>query len=400
VKAGSEGRPGPHAYGRSHAEGANVLAEAVAPYGGVVAWRCFVYDSEQDWRDRAVDRAKAAFDEFTPLEGRFAANVVLQVKAGPMDFQVREPPAPLLGAMPGTSKLVEVQLAQEYTGQQVHACYLVPAWSDVLTFGTRGEGHGPRVSDLVLRGGAGDPALTGMAGVANVGDSPNWTGHLLAQANLYGFGRLAWSPEKAPASVAEEWSRQSFGWDEEVTSTVTGLLMASPGAYEAYTSPLGLGWLVTPGSHWGPSPDGYEYSRWGTYHRADRDGVGVDRTRATGTGFTAQYGEPWASVFDDPQRCPEELLLFFHHLAFSHRMASGRTLAQHIYDSHFRGVEQVGHFLERWRALSGRVDVVRHRPVEGLLAEQLESAREWRDVVNAYFHRKWGCPDLEGRPLY
>jgi alpha-glucuronidase len=400
VKAGSEGQPGPHDYGRTHADGANMLADALAPYGGSVIWRCFVYNCTQDWRDGSTDRAKAAFEEFAHLDGSFADNVLLQVKPGPMDFQVREPASPLFGAMPGTHKLLEVQLAQEYTGQQVDLCYLVPAWKNTLDFDTHALGEGSTVTELVLRGRDGDPARSGIAAVANVGDDPNLTGHLLAQANLYGFGRLAWCPELGAREIATEWSRLTFGADEQVTETVVGMLTASWETYESYTSPLGLGWMVTPDTHYGPSVDGYEYSRWGTYHHADASAVGVDRTRARGTGFTDQYHEPWRSMFEDPERCPEELLLFFHRLPYSHRLRSGKTLVQHIYDTHFDGVAAVESFLSSWRALRGRVDPVRFHAVERRLVLQLRNAEQWRDVVNAYFHRKSGVPDEKGRRVF
>ncbi len=390
VKADSESRPGPRTYGRDHAEGADVLAAALAPFGGRLLWRCFVYDSGQDWRDRATDRATAAHAEFVPLDGRFEANVILQVKAGPMDFQIREPASPLLGATPATRQAMEVQLTQEYTGQQVHVCYLVPAWKEALDFTPAGPGAEGTVAS----------GLAGMAGVANVGDSPCWTGHPLAQANLYGFGRLAWDPSLSAERIAREWSRLSFGPDPGVEEAVTSMLMRSRPVYEAYTSPLGLGWMVTPGSHYGPDPDGYEYSRWGTYHRADSEGVGVDRTSAHGSGFTSQYRDPWRRVFDDPSRCPEELLLFFHHLPYGHVLGSGVTLIQHIYDSHFAGAAAAAELVELWRSLAGRVDPVRFRVVEERLVRQALHAQEWRDVVNAHFHRRSGIPDARGRRLF
>lgn len=400
VKADSESRPGPHSYGRSHADGANMLARALAPYGGCVHWRCFVYDCEQDWRDHGKDRARAAFDEFIPFEGDFADNVLLQVKAGPMDFQVREPASPLLGAMPRTRKLVEVQLTQEYTGQQVHLCYLVPSWRATLDFDTHALGAGSTVADLVLRGRGGDPARSGIVGVANVGSDPNWTGHLLAQANLYGFGRLAWDPGLTADQIADEWTRLTFGLDERVVDTVTEMLGQSLSVYESYTSPLGLGWLVTPGHHYGPAPDGYEYSHWGTYHRADSRAVGVDRSVPGGTGFAGQYHEPWRSVFSDPAQCPDELLLFFHRADYTRELGSGKSVIQHIYDSHFDGVVAVERFLAAWRALREQIDTVRFASVERRLVRQLSSAREWRDVVNAYFFRKSGIPDEQGRQIY
>ncbi len=285
---------------------------------------------------------------------------------------------------------MEVQLTQEYTGQQVHVCYLVPAWKEALDFTPAGPGAEGTVAS----------GLAGMAGVANVGDSPCWTGHPLAQANLYGFGRLAWDPSLSAERIAREWSRLSFGPDPGVEEAVTSMLMRSRPVYEAYTSPLGLGWMVTPGSHYGPDPDGYEYSRWGTYHRADSEGVGVDRTSAHGSGFTSQYRDPWRRVFDDPSRCPEELLLFFHHLPYGHVLGSGVTLIQHIYDSHFAGAAAAAELVELWRSLAGRVDPVRFRVVEERLVRQALHAQEWRDVVNAHFHRRSGIPDARGRRLF
>lgn len=399
VKASSEGQPGPHSYGASQAEGANVIAAAVAPLGGVVLWRAFVYDCEQDWRDTATDRAKAAYQEFAPLDGAFAPNVALQIKNGPMDFQVREPPSPLLGAAPRTSKLLEVQITQEYTGQQVHVCYLVPLWKEVLDFDTQSRGEGSTVRETVVAGRDGT-AVAGIVGVANVGDEPGWTGHLLAQANLYGFGRLAWQPSLSAEAIAREWTALTFGSDETVLDTVTGMLMDSREAYESYTAPLGLGWMVTPATHYGPSPEGYEYSRWGTYLRADRHAIGIDRGVTRGTGFTAQYHEPWRSIFEDRERCPPELLLFFHRLAYAELLPSGVTLAQHVYDTHFAGVEAVDGFIAGWERLRGRIDSARHDSVARRLRAQRESAVEWRDVINAYFHRHSGIADAAGRRLY
>ena len=390
VKASSEGQPGPHSYGRSQAAGANVIAAALEPFGGLVLWRAFVYDCQQDWRDTVTDRAKAAFDEFVPLDGAFAGNVAVQVKNGPMDFQVREPPSPLFGAAPRTAQLLEVQLTQEYTGQQVHLCYLVPAWKRALDFDTHAAGEGSTIGDLIA----------GMVGVANVGDERNWTGHPLAQANLYGFGRLAWQPSLSADQIAREWAQLTFGRDQALTDVVSAMLMRSPEAYESYTSPLGLGWMVTPHVHYGPAPEGYEYSRWGTYIRADRDAIGVDRGVAHGTGFTGQYQEPWRSIFEDRARCPEELLLFFHRLPYGYVLPSGITLVQHVYDSHFAGVETVVEFIEQWQGLEGRVDPVRFGSVQRRLRAQLASAEEWRDVINAYFHRYSGIPDERGRPLF
>ncbi len=401
VKADSEGRPGPFAYGRDHADGANLLADALAPYGGVVRWRAFVYDHHQDWRDRSTDRARAAHDHFAPLDGRFADNVILQVKFGPIDFQTREPVSPVLAAMPATRLAVEVQATQEYTGQQRHVCYLAPWWSEVLRFRPRGSAGGTIADVAAGRAGTGG----GLVAVANVGDDPFWTGHPLAQANLYAFGRLAWDPLLDPAAILDEWIDLTWlpvttGDPEAVRRTMHAVMDDSWRTYERYTAPLGVGFMVRPGHHYGPDVDGYEYTPWGTYHFADRDGVGVDRTRATGTGFTGQYPPPWSEVYESRERCPDELLLFFHHVPYRHVLHSGRTVIQHIYDTHFAGVEEVTAMRERWRLVAGAVDPAVHDRVAERLEEQFRSAVEWRDQINTYFFRKSGVPDAHGRRIH
>lgn len=398
VKADSEGCPGPHDYGCDHVAGANMLADALAPVGGTVFWRAFVYDAAQDWRDRRKDRARAAYDEFHPLDGRFAPNVVLQVKAGPMDFQVREPVSPLLGGLTQTNVALEVQLTQEYTGQAEHLCYLPPSWSEVLGFPTGAGGRPSPVADI-LNGAAFGQALSGIVGVANVGDDPTWCGHVLAQANLYGFGRLAWDPSLSPLEISREWAQLTFGSDAEVVEVVSRMLCGSRATYERYTAPLGVGWMVRPHTHDRPAPEGYEYDRWGTYHRADRNGLGVDRTSATGSGMTAQYHWPWREIYEDAETCPDELLCFFHHVSFGHRLHSGQTVIQHIYDSHFAGVEEVGTLLGLWRSLQDRIDPLRYRLVRTRLSHQLVLAMEWRDVLINYFWRLSGVADARGRPI-
>jgi alpha-glucuronidase len=399
VKADSEGQPGPFAYRRSHADGANLLADALAPCGGVVHWRAFVYNHRQDWRDRSTDRARAAFDDFTPLDGQFRDNVVLQVKHGPMDFQAREPTSPVLAAMPGTRLAVEVQATQEYTGQQRHLCYLGPMWSEVLGFRPWGSG-GQTIAGVAGGGG-------GLVAVSNVGDDPFWTGHPLAQANLYAFGRLAWAPSADPAGILDEWIDLTFappptGDGELLRRALHAMMDGSWRTYERYTAPLGVGFMVRPGHHYGPDVDGYEYTPWGTYHFADRAGVGVDRSVATGTGFAGQYPQPWSDVYESPDRCPDELLLFFHHVPYGHVLHSGSTVIQHIYDTHFAGVEQVVRMRALWRevAATGLVEPALHGRVTELLDEQLRSAEEWRDQINAYFFRKSGVPDARGRRIY
>ncbi|WP_078625171.1 alpha-glucuronidase [Streptomyces iakyrus] len=389
VKADSEGQPGPFAYGRSHAEGANLLAAALEPFGGTLHWRAFVYDHRQDWRDRTTDRARAAYDHFVPLDGEFAGNAVLQVKHGPMDFQVREPVSPLIGAMPRTRLAVELQATQEYTGQQRHVCWLGPMWSEVLRF--RPE-HDRSVGAL---------ARGGLVAVSNAGDDPFWTGHPLAQSNLYTFGRLAWRPDAEPRAVLDEWIGLSFpDAPPQVADGLHAVLDGSWRTYEKYTAPLGVGFMVQPGHHYGPSVDGYEYSPWGTYHFADRDGIGVDRSVATGTGYAGQYAKPWAELYESPDTCPDELLLFFHHVPYGHTLHSGKTVIQHIYDTHFEGVEMVEEARSVWASLAGLVDPARHALVAQRYEEQLRGAREWRDQVNSYFFRKSGVPDGRGRRIY
>lgn len=399
VKADSEFRPGPFTYGRDHADGANMLAEALRPYGGILIWRCFVYNCLQDWRDRKTDRARAAYDHFHPLDGKFADNVILQIKNGPMDFQVREPVSPLFGGLQHTNQVLELQITQEYTGQQKHLCFLVPQWKEVLDFDTCARGEGSTVSKAATGELFGRP-LGGIAAVSNIGDDLNWTGHLLAQANYYGFGRLAWRPELTAEEIADEWARITFGHDPVVVTTICRMLLDSWTIYENYTSPLGVGWMVNPGHHYGPNVDGYEYSKWGTYHYADCHGIGVDRTVKTGTGYTGQYHDRVAARFDAIESCPDELLLFFHHVPYTHVLKSGKTVIQHIYDTHFEGYEQARKLVDAWRGLQGKIDSDRYASVLSRLQEQSKHAEEWRDVVNTYFMRKSGIADEQGRTIY
>jgi len=398
VKADSEFNPGPHMFGRTHAEGANMLARALAPFEGYVIWRAFVYNCMQDWRDYKTDRAKAAYENFKPLDGQFDENVIVQIKYGPMDFQVREPVSPLFGALERTNQMLELQITQEYTGQQIHLCYLGTLWKEILDFDTFAKGRGSFVKRIV------DGTIFGMenggiAGVSNVGDSENWTGHDLAQANLYTFGRLAWNPDEEIEKVVKEWIVLTFGKKEKVLENVSYMLLKSHRAYEKYTTPFGLGWMVNPGHHYGPNPEGYEYSRWGTYHRANWEAIGVDRT-SRGTGFTLQYRSPWREIFDDVNTCPEDLILFFHRLPYTFKLKSGKTLIQAMYDLHFEGVEEVEDFLRKWEELEGLIDQRVHERVRERLRMQLEHAKEWRDVINTYFFRRTGIPDEKGRRIY
>ncbi len=396
VKADSEGRPGPFTYGRTHADGANMLARALAPHGGIVIWRCFVYNCGQDWRDKKTDRARAAYDNFIHLDGCFDENVVLQIKNGPMDFQVREPVSPLFGALKKTNMILEVQIAQEYTGQQIDLCYLPPMWREILDFDTYAEGKGSTVSNIV-RGAAYRQKFCGMAAVINTGNDKNWTGTDLAAANTYGYGRLAMEPAMSCEAIAKEWTDLTLG--AKVEKDVVDMLMKSWSTYEKYTAPLGIGWMVSPHYHYGPDIDGYEYDRWGTYHRADCRGLGVDRTPA-GTGYTEQYNEPWKTIYADVEQCPQELLLFFHYVRYDAVLKSGKTLIQHIYDTHFEGVEEVEAMIAVWKSLKDDIDEEVYGRVLGRMERQLANAKEWRDRVNTYFYRKSGVKDEKGRTIY
>ncbi len=398
IKADSEGRPGPFTYGRTHADGANMLAEAVEPYGGLIIWRCFVYNCKQDWRDYITDRARSGYDNFIELDGAFRDNVILQIKNGPMDFQVREPVHPLFGALKASNQMLEVQIAQEYTGQQRHVCYLIPMFKEVLAFRTYAAKTDDTVMDIVS-GKTFGQTTCGMAAVANTGNDENWTGHDLAAANLYGFGRLAFTPSATAEELATEWIVRTFGKDQEVREVLLFILMNSWKAYEMYNAPLGIGWMVNPAYHYGPSVDGYEYDRWGTYHRADHAGIGVDRSH-NGTGYAGLYEEPNASMYDSPESCPDELLLFFHHMPYEHKLHSGKTVIQHIYDTHFEGVELVDEMVKRFEGLEGKLpDKAFGRMLERF-RHQKEHAREWRDQINTYFYRKSGIADEKGRKIF
>ena len=398
VKADSEGRPGPFTYGRTQADGANMLADIVKPYGGIIIWRCFVYNCTQDWRDYKTDRARAGYDNFIQMDGDYHENVILQIKNGPMDFQIREPISPLLGGLKKTNQMLEVQVAQEYTGHQIDVCYLIPMYKEVLDFHTYCKEGADTVADVISGRTLGNKN-TGIAAVINTGNDANWTGNDLAAANFYGFGRLGFTTSLSAEEILEEWIRMSISTDEEVIDTIKGIMLPSRATYEKYTSPLGIGWMVTPNTHYGCSVDGYEYSRWGTYHRADHLGIGVDRTDK-GTGYAKQYYEPNASMYNNMETCPEELLLFFHHVPYTYVLKTGKTLIQHIYDTHFEGVEEVEQMIAAWDSLEGKISDDTFNLVKGRFGRQLYNAKEWRDQVNSYFFRKSGIADEKGRAIY
>lgn len=398
VKADSEGRPGPFTYGRTQADGANMLADIVKEYGGIIIWRCFVYNCKQDWRDTKTDRARAGYDNFMPMDGDYHDNVILQIKNGPMDFQIREPVSPLLGGLKKTNQMLEVQIAQEYTGHQIDVCYLMPMFKEILAFKTYCSENNDTVADIIS-GRTFNSRYSGMAAVTNTGNDFNWTGNYLAGANLYGFGRLSFDTDLSSEQIAEEFIKMTISADEDTVSVVKDILLPSRAIYERYTAPLGIGWMVQPATHYGCSVDGYEYDRWGTYHRADHLGIGVDRTDK-GTGYALQYNEPNASIYNSPEDCPDELVLFFHHLPYTHKLHSNKTVIQHIYDSHFEGYDEAKQLAAKWDSLKGRIDDEIFENVRERFERQLINAREWCDQVNSYFFRKSGIPDEKGRQIW
>lgn len=381
VKANSEGQPGPQDYGRSHAEGANLLADALAPHGGVVMWRAFVYA-----HDVPADRATQAYTEFAGLDGAFRPNVVLQVKNGPIDFQPREPFHPLFGAMPRTPLMMEFQITKEYLGFATHLVYLGPLFEEVLHADTRAGGKRFTVAQ----------SLSGIAGVANIGTDRTWSGSHFDQANWYAFGRLAWNPDQSSRDIAADWAAMTFSPDLAVVQPIVGMMMASREAAVNYMTPLGLHHLMARGHHYGPGPwvDGGPRADWTSvyYHRADRNGIGFDRT-ATGSNAVAQYAPEVAATHADLTRVPEALLLWFHHVPWDHRMASGRPLWDELVGRYSLGVRQVQAMQDTWVSLRGRVDADRHEQVAAFLQIQLREAQWWRDASVAYFQ------SISGRPL-
>ncbi len=398
LKADSEGRVGPSAYGRTHADAANVVARALAPHGGVIFYRGFVYDHHMDWNNPNNDRARAAYDNFRPLDGQFDANAIVQIKHGPIDFQVREPASPLFAALEHTNQAIELQITQEYMGQARHSVFLPPMWKEALDFDMHAVQNGPSPVKALAAGKTFHRPLGGFVGVSNVGLNPNWYGNHLSQANLYGFGRLAWNPDLTSDRIIDEWTRLTFGNDPEIVRTVTAIQLASWPVYEHYTGPLGLQTLTDiVGNHYGVAVEASERNGWGQWHRADDKGVGMDRTVATGTGYIGQYPRAVASMYESLDTCPDDLLLFMHHVPYTHQLHSGKTVIQYIYDSHYEGAAAVEQFLRDWETLKGRVDDERFNDVRTQLEYQTGQAVVWRDAVSRWFHRASGIADASNR---
>jgi alpha-glucuronidase len=399
VKANSEGQPGPQDYGRNHADGANVLADAVAPHGGIVMWRAFVYSNEVP-----DDRAKQAWNEFTPLDGTFRPNVLVQVKNGPIDFQPREPFHPLFGAMPKTPLMMEFQITQEYLGFATHLVFLGPLFEETLRADTHAKGEGSTVAKVV-DGSLHGYARTGIAGVANVGTDRNWCGGVFACANWYAFGRLAWDHALTSDQVADEWIRRTFGNDPALVAPVKEMMLGSREAAVDSMTPLGLHHLMAEGHHHGPGPwvNTARRADWNSvyYHRADANGIGFDRT-VTGSNAVAQYFPPVAEVFGRLDTVPERYLLWFHHVRWDRRMASGRSLWDELVRHYYAGVEDVRRMQAAWKSLEGRVDAERFEQVRAFLAIQENEARWWRDACVLYFQTFSGkaIPDGYERPAH
>lgn len=363
VKANSEGQPGPFDYNRTHADGANMLADALQPFGGIVMWRSFVYGAKH----KGEDRVKQAVSEFRELDGKFRPNVILQSKNGPLDFQPREPYAPIFDNMKQTQQMAELQITQEYLGQSRHLVYLAPMWREFFGF-------------------VSPERLVGIAGVANIGLDRNWCGHHFSQANWYAFGRLAWNPFLKSEEIAQEWLTQTFA---KPCPQLLSMMLRSREACVDYMMPLGLHHIFKFDHHYGPEPDGFIASypiEWCPvyYHKADTKGIGFDRTH-TGSDATSQYREPFCSLYDDLNTCPERYLLWFHHVPWNYRMKDGNTLWEDLQMHYNRGVSEVEDFCRIWQQVKPEIDEQRWQEVDKRLQHQLENAREWRKVCLDYF---------------
>ncbi|HEY5449925.1 MAG TPA: hypothetical protein VIQ54_14315, partial [Polyangia bacterium] len=382
VKANAEGQPGPQDYGRTHADGATMLSDALGSHGGIVLWRAFVYTAS------GPDRIRQAYDEFKPLDGKFGRNTVVQVKNGPLDFQPREPPSPLLGALPGTPVALELQITKEYLGADTHLAYLGPLFQEVLRSDTYANGPGSFVA-RVVDGTVYAHAISAISGVANVGSDANWTGSHFNQANWYAFGRMAWDPDADAGIVADEWIRQTFSSDAAVVALVTAMMMSSRQTVVDYMTPLGLAHLMGTDDHYGPAPwiSNLATASWNPayFHRADATGIGFDRT-ATGSNAVAQYFPPARDRFADPHPYLDHFLLFFHHVGWTDKLRlSGRSVWDELVYRYSAGVDGVQAMRDEWTKVQGRIDAKRYKDVADFLLIQHYEARWWRDACLQYF---------------
>lgn len=398
VKANSEGQPGPQNYGRNHVDGANMMADALQPHNGIVMWRAFVY-SESD----PTDRAKQAYSEFVPYDGTFRENVIVQVKNGAIDFQPREPFHPMFGAMPKTPLMMEFQITQEYLGFSTHLVFQPKLYEEVLRSDTFQKGKGSTVAK-VIDGSLHNSQLTGMAGVANIGSDINWTGHILGQANWYGYGRLAWDPHLSSEVIAEEWLKATFTNEEAFVVPMKKILLESREMVVNYMNPLGLHHIFDTSHHYGPGPWVSELSRpeWNPtyYHKADSLGIGFNRTE-TGSNAISQYAPEVAKLYGDLNTCPEELLLWFHHLPWDFQLKNGQTLWNGLGLKYQEGVNQVRGMQATWESLKPYVDEERFKSVDQSINIQLKEAIWWKNACMLYFqeHSKLDFPEEMEKPM-
>jgi alpha-glucuronidase len=401
VKANSEGQPGPMTYNRTLADGANMFARSLKPHGGIILFRAFVYDHRNlnqtlSWK---ADRARAAVDYFDGLDDKFDDNVVVQIKYGPIDFQVREPVSPLFAHLVKTPTAIELQITQEYLGQQAHLVYLAPMWKELLDFDLRVDGKPSRTRDII-NGSRFNRKLGGYAGVVNVGTNTTWLGSHLAMSNLYAYGRLAWNPSETSEGILSEWISLTFSSDRKVHDVITRMSMLSWPAYENYTGNLGIQTLtdILLG-HYGPNPASQDGNPWGQWTRADEDSIGMDRTVWNGTGFAGQYPPEVAELYEHPETTPDNLLLWFHHVPYTYVLKSGKTVIQHFYDAHYAGAETAQTFPQLWQTLKGRkgIDKERYEHVLFRLTYQAGHAIVWRDSICNFYFNKSGIPDELGR---
>ena len=399
VKANSEGQPGPQNYNRSHADGANMLAEAVQPFGGIVMWRAFVYANEDK-----TDRVKQAYNEFVPLDGKFLPNVIVQVKNGPLDFQPREPFHPLFGAMPKTPLMMEFQLTQEYLGFATHLVYLPTMFKETLDSDTFVKGEGSTVRK-VIDGTLFNDTLTAIAGVSNIGNDRNWCGHPFAQSNWYAYGRMAWDPDADVKQLANEWTSMTFTPKERPRSTIVDMMMRSREITVSYMTPLGLHHIMGWSHHYGPAPwiANRQREDWTSvyYHKADSLGIGFDRTK-TGSNALEQYHPNVQKIYEDAKTCPDEYLLWFHHLPWTFRMKSGKTLWDELCYHYYSGAEDVSGMQKQWQSVKDAIDPDRFTHVTTLLNIQEKEARWWRDACVLYFQSfsKHKIPDGLEKPAH
>lgn len=398
VKANSEGQPGPLTYNRTLLDGANLFAKAIKPHGGIVMFRAFVYDhltlDEADWK---ADRANAAVDNFLEFDGQFEDNIVVQIKYGPIDFQVREPASPLFANIPKTNVAIELQVTQEYLGQQCHLVYLPPLWNTILDFDLRVDNKKTLVRD-VLSGKRFERDLGGYVAVSGVGINSTWLGSHLAMSNLYAYGRMAWDPTVDAKDTLEDWTRLTFGLDRTVINTISKMSMQSWPAYEQYTGNLGIQTLTDIlYAHYGPNPPSQDDNPWGQWTRADADSIGMDRTVWNGTGFAGQYPPEVAKMYESIDTTPDDLVLWFHHVPYTHRLHSGKTVIQHFYDEHYKGAETAHNFVAMWKSLKGKIDRQRYEDVLFRFVYQAGHSIVWRDAINNFYNNKSGIADKSNR---